>query len=226
MRQPITYWMVFTFTCMIFVLPTESSAGWIFNRNNGNCDQECYISNLPPGTRQKCEHGKLWPPQPRPTVPKQSFWQQFHTTKYWPYPYKAQDKALILDAFEVQRANGWKTMTTLYEFHFDQETNALNSAGQYQLEWILQNAPAQYRSAYVQTSRNQSVSDARLSAVQTEVINQTGHMEGLPVMLRVAKSLGRPAAEVQVINDYRRSNVLAPTILYQPGASLSGGSGE
>ena len=42
---------------------------------------------LPVGTRQKCWKGKLWPPYPRPTGPKQQFTHLYHAAHYWPYPY-------------------------------------------------------------------------------------------------------------------------------------------
>ena len=38
------------------------------------------------GSRQKYKFGELWPPYPRPTGPKQHYWNRYHHAHYWPYP--------------------------------------------------------------------------------------------------------------------------------------------
>ena len=54
-----------------------------------------------------------------------------------------------------QQANlGWEGAMTLHDYHFGPETNRLNSAGQLHLRWMLTQAPAQYRSAFVSRGMN------------------------------------------------------------------------
>lgn len=203
--------------------------GWSFWRRDketgmrkGSPEYLCYYGSLPPGSRRDCKHGEVWPPRPRPDVPYQKFWNQYHSAHYWPHPYNLHDQQRVMDRFAMQNAAGWQQACTLYGYYFDDETNSLTTSGRRQLHWILSNAPEQLRQVYVATSSDPSMNEARLQTVKAEVAGVMGSAEGAPVMLRNALPLGRPALEVDTYQRALREGMLDPHIQYTAGAG--GGS--
>src|SRR5690606_37667776 len=86
----------------------------------GNCDKPGPI-----GAEQKCRHGQLWPPYPRPQD-NAGFWAHYHAAHYWPHPYNCWDRSWVKQTLAIQNANGWAQCTTLCAQHFDPETHMLN----------------------------------------------------------------------------------------------------
>jgi len=175
----------------------------------------------PPGQRQVEKHGKMWPPFPRPVGEEQAFWHKYHHAHYWPYPYNCQDKAYVQDVLHQQAAAGWTSATTLQDYHFDAETNRLNSAGETQLYWILTQAPISYRTAYVAQGRSAEQAQVRLASVEQMARSMIG--ESLPpILLRHDIPVGRPASEVEA---YRRKQLQAipNQRLFTIGTSGGGG---
>ena len=156
-------------------------------------------AQLPPGARQRMHHGKLWPPFPRPTDERQQFSHKFHTAHYWPYPYVCHDRQFVRMLSERQVQNGWTKQTTLYDYHFDEESHELNHSGLMQLRWILGMAPEQYRHVSVQSGISHDISQARVDAVRAESILIAGEAKLPSIDLRITEPLGRPAIEVNKI---------------------------
>lgn len=177
-------------------------------------------AHLPVGARQRCRHGVLWPPYARPTDEEQSWIHKYHTAHYWPHPYNCWDQQSVFDHIQVHVDNGWILQTTLYEYHFTEETAELNHAGLTHLRWILENAPEQYRVCWVQTGPNRQISDVRLSAVQIAAAEMVGPENVPPIMLRVDSPTGRPAQQIDTQYRSFLTSMPEPRIQYQ---ALPGG---
>ncbi len=175
---------------------------------------------LPPGVRQKCYKGKMWPVQPRPTVPRQQFSHTYHSAHYWPLPYVCQDREYVRSIVNTQLANGWTEGTTLYDRHFG-EDQMLNVPGELQLIDIMEITPSAYRTIYVQSSYNADIDNARVSNVQQMVAQITGGTDMVPVSIRRGRDYSRPASEVQSINDLYNQSLPVPRL----GAAGGGGGG-
>ncbi len=208
---------------------TQSEAGWPFTNDRTGPDRRSpeyynYHACRPIGQRQTCHHGKLWPPRPRPTGEKSPWIHRFHHNHYWPYPYIGMDRDSVRQFAQLQIDNGWRDATTIYEYHFDEETQLLNSAGRDHLYWIMSNVPAEYRNISVQASRTDpGISNLRLINVQQELGRLVG-IENTPmVSLRIATPYGTPAQDINAVFEARRQTLNPPPFIEysaeQPGDS-------
>ena len=178
-------------------------------------------ARLPAGARQLSIHGKEWPPYPRPTGPHQEWSHRFHHAHYWPYPYNCQDLAYIHALSDAQVGNGWMKETTLYEHHFDPETNTLNHAGRLHLKWILQTIPEQRRYVWVQANDDKAISEARMASVQQTAAELAVDGKLPPIALRITERDGRPTDEINRIRQQETDSIPVPRIPYN---SSSGGN--
>ena len=165
----------------------------------------------------------MWPPYPRPAGKEQQFSHRYHAAHYWPLPYLCQDRAYVNNIMDAQNRNGWKAESTLYEYHFEEETSTLNHSGRAQLGWILENAPADRRAVYVQTADNTETSQLRLSAVREAVGEIVVDNNIPPVTLRTDSPRGRSAAEIEGIQRAIRATAPEPRIQYTPLPSGTSG---
>lgn len=212
----------------VCLAPAVSQAGWPFSTDGptrGTPEFYEWRSTDPVGARQEYKYGKLWPPRPRPVGRKQLAVHKYHAAHYWPYPYSCQDKASVNIVANTQVANGWLAATTFHEFHFDPETNELNSSGQRHLQWLLTDVPPQFRQAYVSAPPDAEVVDRRIASIQSQAQMMAGGDAELPVMLRASTPHRRPAHEIQMIHEGRIQSMLPPTIPYSSGGGGGGGGG-
>jgi hypothetical protein len=172
-------------------------------------------AHLPVGARQKYRDGVLWPPYPRPTEEEQSCVHRYHAAHYWPHPYNCWDQQSVYDHIQVHVDNGWVLQTTLYEYHFEEDTGDLNHAGFTHLRWILENAPEYYRACWVQTGPTQEISNLRLNAVQLAAAEMVGQENVPPIMLRVDSPTGRPAQQIDLQYRAFNNSLPQPRIQYQ-----------
>lgn len=179
----------------------------------------------PVGARQYYSKGRLWPPYPRPTGEQLSWCQRYHASHYWPWPYNCEDRAYIYEVANRQVSNGWKDECTLLDYHFD-EKNTLNQPGQLHLRWLLENVPAQHRTAWVQNGANEEASQLRLASVQM-VANELVGSENAPhIELRSTTPTGRPALEIDSIRRKEITGIRNPQITYTPPTAGSGGGSQ
>jgi hypothetical protein len=179
-----------------------------------------------PGTRVTYHSGKQWPLAPRPCGPEEPCIHRYHTAHYWPDPYRWQDRSSVRGHIAAQTAAGWLTNTTLYDQHFDAETQELNDAGRVHLKWILLFAPPQRRTPWVQMADSADLSQIRLASVQAEAAAMTGNCAP-PIMLRVCQPYGASAQEVDLIRRAYLASIPTPRISYTPqNGSSSGSSGS
>jgi predicted acyl esterase len=173
-------------------------------------------ADLPVGARQLYHKGKLWPPYPRPTEEKQPFWHKYHTSHYWPLPYVCEDRAFVRNLSNMQIANGWVKRNTLYDYHFESDSHALNHAGRMQLERILEDTPYQHRTVWVQKPRDPVVRTLRVESVRAEAIALVGAEHMAPIEVRRTTLHGRPADEIVRIREAELTTMPLPRILYTP----------
>ena len=189
-------------------------------------EKEAYYANRstePVGSRQVEKHGKLWPPFPRTRGPANLPSHIYHAEHYWPHPYTCQDRDFVQSFSAAQTSNGWVTVTTLYDYHFD-DTHQLNESGRLQVRWILENAPAKHRYAFVQAGIDNATSQSRMAAVKNEATQLVGADQAPPVLIRVTSPLGRPAEEVDAIRRKERETIVAPRITPPIGTNNIGAS--
>lgn len=187
----------------------------------GNLGYAVDKSDRPPGGSQTEYKGKLWPPFPRPQGKEAGFIGQYHYAHYWPYPHSCEDQSSVRAALNIQASNGWVEGTTLYSYHFNPQTNQLNSAGQAHLEYILFRVPAQYRTAFVQRSGSVQDDQLRVANVQTVASGMLNDGNLPPIALRRGKAYGASAGEVDMISRKFSSSTPNPRL---PSAGASGGS--
>jgi hypothetical protein len=213
----IAYRTGFLGLCLLLSIGTNDlMAGWL-----GSADGRPRIFSRawwqmraqdPEGARQVEIAGKYWPPQPRPVGPPQLPVHQYYAAHYWPYPWVCEDRHYVRSLSQLQTNNGWVTMTTLYDYHFDPDTETLNKAGRLQLRWILENAPTSHRFCFVQATTNNERSQLRLASVQHESSTMVGADNMPPILLRLASPLSRPALEVDMIRRRELETMFKPRI--------------
>ncbi len=205
---------------------TSAEAGWPFFSDEGprRGTPEWYEMHAddPVGARQRFAYGKTWPPQARPVGPPQTFIHKYYAAHYWPQPYNFQDREVVRSVMQMQSDNGWQGATTLYDYHFDKQSNQLNSSGQEHLRWLLTHAPSQYRQAYVASGIDPNINSQRVLAVEQEIVAMLGQSPSMPVLLRVGDPSGMPADQVRNIFDQAEASRTPPTI---PFSSAMGGAG-
>lgn len=172
-------------------------------------------AHLPVGSRQHCKKGVLWPPYARPVGEDQPFCHRYHAAHYWPHPYNCWDQESVYTHVQSHVDNGWILQTTLYAYHFEDDTSELNHAGLTHLRWILENAPEQHRVCWVQTGPNRQVSDLRTNSVQLAAAEMVGPDNVPPIMLRVDTPIGRPAQYIDTQYRSFLSTMPQPRIEYR-----------
>jgi hypothetical protein len=209
-------WLSRTKSCLLGVATIVSLAG---NLALAGDDIE-----RPPGDRQIQHRGKLWPPFPRPVGKPARLVDQYHYTHYWPYPHTCEDKSSVRAALDLQASNGWIEGTTLFNYHFDKETNQLNSAGIAHLEYILFRVPGQHRAAFIQMSSSAQSDQVRVSSVQAAAgeLLQDGNLP--PIALRRARAYGANAQEIDMISRKFIGSTPTPRLGGNAGASAGGGA--
>lgn len=179
----------------------------------------------PPGSRQVEYKGKLYPPFGRPTGKEAKWSTQYHYGHYWPYPQNCEDRLSVHNALNAQMNNGWIEATTLFSYHFDPETEQLNTSGQAQLEYILFRTPVQRRQIYVQISPSAQADQARLTSVQTAAGAMLPN-GGIPsISMRRARAYGTSAEEVDLISRRYMGGAPTPRLPITGAAAGSGGAG-
>ncbi|MEZ6047910.1 MAG: hypothetical protein R3C11_20515 [Planctomycetaceae bacterium] len=176
----------------------------------------------PVGARQVYKKGKLWPPFPRPTGEKNSAIST--TPNYRSYPYVCQDRAYVKNIkVALQEEKGWQRLVTLYDYHFDEDTNQLTHSGMEQLVWILEEAPPERRNQiYIQKITRQDANMARVETVRNTLIELTGaESSEICIELKAGRNYARPALEIDTIRKAELSSMPEPRIQYTAPSTTS-----
>lgn len=178
---------------------------------------------LPPGVRQECKKGKVWPARPRSTQEPQQFVHTYYSEHYWPLPYTCQDAQAVWANVDHQTALGWQEETTIYDRHFDPMTQQLTKAGELHLSYILHVVPQERRAVFIQSTYDPALDALRTESVNT-VTSKMNYNNSVTVTVRDCQEIGRPAAEVQMINQMYRDTTPTPR-LGDAGSGSGGSSG-
>jgi hypothetical protein len=95
----------------------------------------------------------------------------FKRNNCWPEPFVCPDRATVRAPFHVMVHNGWQLQNTVSNYHFDEATGELTVAGQNKVFWIVNHAPENHRTVYVQMSRDPVVTAQRLQMVMAVAQN-------------------------------------------------------
>ncbi|HEV7998836.1 MAG TPA: hypothetical protein VGP63_03075 [Planctomycetaceae bacterium] len=210
-------------------MAASASTAFAQDNCNGGCEPRWHSdawwamrANEPVGARQ-CEcKGLQWPPYPRPVGPPMTCAHIYHAEHYWPWPYLCTDRQVVLDMTRTQEANGWISETTLYEYYFNPDTNDLTTPGKTHLRWILDYAPASYRSVWIQQVDDPAASQQRMNAVRLAATQIAGGNNLPPIQFRVAMPPSRPAVEADTIRRKELQTIPTPRIpLPQSAAGAS-----
>uniref|UniRef100_A0A7C4LNY6 OmpA-like domain-containing protein n=1 Tax=Schlesneria paludicola TaxID=360056 RepID=A0A7C4LNY6_9PLAN len=214
-------WRRWVVTCLA-AHGLAGTAGWAQEPTKYSQEWWAWRAQDPPGARQVEKKGKLWPPFPRPQGEPQRWEHQYHHAHYWPYPYSCQDQAYVRGVIDQQAGNGWIAATTLLDYHFQDDTQELNSAGRRQLQWILTQAPLAYRGVYVAQGTSPQIGQLRIAKVR-EALDELGLDASAPVVLRPASPYGRPAEEIDFLRRLELQSTPRPR-LFVVGTGTRGAS--
>jgi hypothetical protein len=142
----------------------------------------------------------------------------YHRNAVWPWPYFCPDRAAVREPFAIMVDNGWRRQNLLGPHHFDPEQNALTTAGELKVRWIMTQAPPDRRSIFVERSIDSAVTAERIAAAeryaaQVAIDGQTPQVGDTHLV-----SEGRPATTVDAIY-VRWQESMQPPVLPPPGAS-------
>ena len=181
---------------------------------------------LPPGVRQKYKKGKIWPARPRTNLPPQQFSHTYYSEHYWPLPYVCQDREAVAVLMETQTALGWQEETTLYDRHFDPNDQTLTRSGELHLQYILHVVPPERRAVYIQSTYDSALDVMRTDTVNLAMAKCSQNAGEVLVTIRDCQQIGRPAAEVQAINEMYMSTIPAPRLGSASAAAGGAGGGS
>ncbi|QDU57316.1 hypothetical protein [Aeoliella mucimassa] len=120
----------------------------------------------------------------------------YDTNSMWPYPYVCPDRVRAHAPFEVMVQNGWRRQNLLGAHYFDRETGKLTRAGELKIEWILTQTPPSRRQVFVERSMDTSVTQERMTQVETFANNIQTNGEQIAVIDTHIRSASRPASMV------------------------------
>jgi hypothetical protein len=122
---------------------------------------------------------------------------------------------------DTQTSLGWQEETTLYDRHFDPINQTLTRSGELHLQYILHVVPPERRAVYIQSTYDSALDVLRTDAVNLAMTKCSQNAGEVMVTIRDCQQIGRPAAEVQAINEMYMSTIPAPRL----GSASSGGAG-
>lgn len=84
-----------------------------------------------------------------------------------PEPFLGPDRAAVRIPFNIMVHNGWRLQNTLGDHYFNETSGELTEAGKSKIYWILNQAPEQHRTIFVQRSRSEAISNQRMELVRS-----------------------------------------------------------
>jgi hypothetical protein len=156
--------------------------------------------------------------------------QVFHNNNAWPKPFVFEDRKSVAQTMLIQQNNGWRRQNLLCDYHFDEETAKLTSAGEIKLRWILNQPNADRRTVFLQKAPQAELTAARLDSVQLSAVRMLPRGE-LPQIVETNMDTPYVPAEdvdstfVQYNNSIAVPRLPGRTTTASSGSASSGGSG-
>ncbi len=165
------------------------------------------------------------------TVPAQAQWfggvvdyskQIFHNNNAWPKPFIFSDRAAVAQPMLLMANNGWRRQCMLCDYHFENDTAKLTTAGELKLRWILNQANPEHRTVYLQRAGQPDLTTARMEFVQQSAAGMLPRGE-LPQI--VETSLETPSFSAEAVDTTTvqfNGSAPIPRLPSKSGAASSG----
>ncbi|MDA7978280.1 MAG: hypothetical protein MPJ50_05855 [Pirellulales bacterium] len=138
----------------------------------------------------------------------------------WPEPFVHYDRRAVYQPFAMMVQKGWSLQNTLGAHHFDPKTSTLTEAGALRVQWIMTQAPLQFRTIYVESANTAVESESRLTSVRGTA--QRFVPQGMPVQVMVTNTrvTGWSAEEIN------STRVMFQSTAPPPRLPQTGGDGQ
>ena len=150
--------------------------------------------------------------------------RDFHRNNAWPEPFIWPDQQAVCAPFAVMVQNGWRLQNTLGPHHFREGTSELTDAGQLKVTWILTEAPAPYRTIFVERGATPQATASRIRTVQTAAARIVPDAAAV-VMETNIPARGAPADQIDATTRQWLNSVPAPRLPSTSGGGSSSSSG-
>ena len=145
----------------------------------------------------------------------------FHRLNSWPKPFNSADRDSVQAPFAIMTTNGWRSQTTLGQYHFELETQTVNDAGKHQLRWILTQAPEHRRIVFVQRGETMEETAKRITAVHQSITAIIPKGKIPEVLLTNHPPSGYSAETVHAIYSRHQATLPDPRLPKSPGGFSS-----
>jgi hypothetical protein len=159
-----------------------------------------------------CRTGRCDPRSPSGPSHHYTCEEAYYQNSIWPRQYIVPSRRGICEAFDVMARNGWRRQNLLGPYHFEADGVQLNEAGRLKVEWILTQAPPQYRVLYVQRVVSQERTAGRIDAVQQYVAGLNGLGGPGDVQETLVRDDGYPAGMVDAVFTGFKANQPVPML--------------
>lgn len=154
------------------------------------------------------------------------FWEGAHRDYQrnvaWPEPFLRPDREAVNLPFALMVANGWRRQNLLSDYHFNEETQQLNLAGETKLRFILTQMQPSRRIVFVQRGLTPNVTSSRVDLVQRSATKMLGDKSMAQVVESDLPNDGTPADEINDVAKRFQSTRPDPRL---NNASGGGGGG-
>jgi hypothetical protein len=164
--------------------------------------QECGTWQSQPGFAWRCEAG-------------------YHANNMWPAQYVPSARCAVNSAYTAMINNGWRRQNLLGNYHFEEGTNDLTTAGKLKTKWILTQAPQDRRTVFIERGSDQSETAGRIAAVHSWTATQSSIGEPAMVNDTHIVSEGHTAGSVDHVFVGFQSHQPAPVLPASTGSSSS-----
>ena len=143
----------------------------------------------------------------------------YHRNVDWPWPYVCPDRQAVREPFCIMVNNGWRRQNLLGPHHFNSQADKLTSAGELRVQWIMTQAPADYRTVFVERALDPGVTAQRLETVREYAGQVIADGQSPLVFETHLISEGRPASVVDATNVRFQESTPPPVLPPMVGAS-------
>jgi hypothetical protein len=151
----------------------------------------------------------------------------YHRNKAWPEPFLMPDRAAVNIPFAMMVANGWRRQNLLSDYHFNEDTQQLNQAGEMKLRYILTQQMPSRRTVFVQRGLTPDVTASRMAMVEREAARITPAGASGGVVESDLANDGWPADEIDTVSRRFIQTQPDPRLPDSPAADQSSaGSGN
>lgn len=142
----------------------------------------------------------------------------------WPEQHLDVDRSAARAPFSAMIANGWRSQTTLSDYHFLDESGELNDTGKLKVNSILFDAPIEFRTIYVLRGDTQEATAGRLRSVQEYASFAMQGEPSPPIMVTTIEPRGTRGDVNNTVNKLYIENAPTPKLPppTQNGSSSSG----